>query len=176
MSPLARRIALRSHWRPKTSRSEPTIEPQRVDRHRLERRPERGDEDGEDDERGDRALERRPPAAGDAEGEHDRERLHHLDRAGEGGAEEDEQVAGHPATVAFREIVGGPSAWRGDDVSDSCTHLDTIEHTELPDVRVCDVCIAIEHVGDLRLPAMRGDPLLRRLAEPSLQRSSAGQS
>ena len=28
-------------------------------------------------------------------------------------------------------------------MSDSCTHLDTIEHTELPDVRVCDACIAI---------------------------------
>ena len=28
-------------------------------------------------------------------------------------------------------------------MSDSCTHLDTIEHPELPDVRVCDACIAI---------------------------------
>ena len=28
-------------------------------------------------------------------------------------------------------------------MSDSCTHLDTIEHTDLPDVRVCDACIAI---------------------------------
>ena len=77
-------------------------EPQHVDRHRLERGPERGDEHHEDDERRDGALQRRAPAAGDAEREHDRERLHHLDRARERGAEEDEQVAGHPATVAFR--------------------------------------------------------------------------
>ena len=28
-------------------------------------------------------------------------------------------------------------------MSDSCTHLDTIEQTDLPDVRVCDACIAI---------------------------------
>ena len=28
-------------------------------------------------------------------------------------------------------------------MSDSCTHLETIEHTELPDVRVCDACVAI---------------------------------
>ena len=65
-------------------------QPQHVDRNRLERRPERGDEHREDDQRGDGTLERSAPAAGDPEREHDRERLDHLDRARERSAEEDE--------------------------------------------------------------------------------------
>ena len=28
-------------------------------------------------------------------------------------------------------------------MSATCTHLDTIEHTEIPEVRVCEACLAI---------------------------------
>ena len=56
--------------------------------------PERSHENGQDDQGRADADQRRAPAAHDADAEHDRQRLDHLDGAGEEGAGEDEDRPG----------------------------------------------------------------------------------
>ena len=67
-------------------------EPQRVERNRGQRRPEHGRDRGERERRGADSCERRAPAARERRGKHDRERLHHLDGAGEECGKEKECV------------------------------------------------------------------------------------
>ena len=73
---------------------------QRVDRDRVQRRPEDRDESGEPSDRRRGAEEWSPPAARRAEREHDRDRLDRFHRTRGGYTENEQQIAGHrPTTV-----------------------------------------------------------------------------
>ena len=83
-----------------------------VDRDLLQRRPERGGEHGQHDRRRAHADQRRAPAAHRADAEHDRQRLDHLDRAGEEGSEADEDGGGvHAGQIGC--WIGTPPAFAG---------------------------------------------------------------
>ena len=110
LNPLARRIALRSHCRPKTSSSAADDQTQDVDRQRGERGAEHGDDRRERDRRRRRPRPGRAPAACQPGGEHDRHRLDALHSAGGEHREEEENVGAHragPAVVSRLEQLAG---------------------------------------------------------------------
>ena len=108
-------MALRSHCRPKTSRSAPTTRRRAFSGSSGERRAEDGDDDGEDDQR--RAptpMQGRAPVAGGARGEHDGRRLDRLDGAGEEDGEENGPSgsrAAPPARTHVVRLTRGADAW-----------------------------------------------------------------
>src|SRR5207249_464390 len=91
-------------------------EPQGIDRDQGERRPERADGRGERNGGGADARERRSPIPCHPDRQHDRQRLDHLDGAGDEGRREEEGgvhrtiITGQSACSATRSAVE-PSRW-----------------------------------------------------------------
>ena len=97
LKPLARRIALRSHCRPKMSRSAPTTSRSASIGTSVSAGPSAATTTASAPVAAADADQRRAPAARQPGREHDRQRLDELDRAGEEGRE-DEEGGGHAST------------------------------------------------------------------------------